>query len=245
MKTAKSILNELCQSRYLPQPFYRDLPPTGPPHQRQFVSQIILYDQTQLVGSPAKSKQEAQHAAAQAALDWLGWNNDRPSQLAASSVFQSNLEHFLLSKSSTCTAELAQTVCIIDYENLPQLYPVVCGCGIPTIYVVLGEYHHKAEEEFPEAIKVLCPSMSSNAVDTCITMLVGRLLESSEFRTYILVSRDKFVNNVAELITKPVTQYKFPQQNPQQPLWPPAQAVIATREAHILAAIANLKAGAA
>lgn len=242
MKTAKSILNEICQSRYLPLPIYRELPPTGPPHQRQFVSQIILYDGTQLIGSPAKSKQEAQQAVAEAALDSLNWSY---AQLATPSVFQPDLEHFSDSKSSTCTAELAQTVCIIDYENLPQLYPVVCGCGIPTIYVVLGEYHHKAEEEFPKAIKVLCPSMSSNAVDTCITMLVGRLLESSEFRTYILVSRDKFVNNVAELITKPVTQYKFPQQNPQQPLWPPAQAIIATREAHILTAIANLKAGAA
>jgi len=103
------------------------------------------------------------------------------------------------------------------------------GSVIETIYLVLGDHHHKAEQEFPGTIKLLCPSMAPNAVDLCITMLVGSLLREAQYDLYILVSRDKFVSTVVEMITKPTLAGS-------SALWSCRQAIVATRESHLAAA---------
>lgn len=235
MKTAKSLLLEHYQKLGQPLPVFRDLPSTGPPHSPVFRCEVSLANGDRLLGDHCSSKQESQQSAAQIALNSLSTALNTP-HLCPTNYQKAPLH---------C---LDSTVCIIDYENLPQLYPLVQQTGIKT-YVVIGEHHHKANQQFPGAIKVLCPSMASNGVDTCITMLVGSLLAQGWVKTYLLVSRDKFISVVAELIrtapsetgrTSILTEngQTMPLEND---LWPAREAIIITQERHLSAAIENLK----
>ena len=69
---AKSHLQEMAQEKKNITPTYKTMSEEGPDHDKQFTVGVFLHDK-ELARGDGKSKQEAEQAAAQAALDKQGW----------------------------------------------------------------------------------------------------------------------------------------------------------------------------
>lgn len=188
----------------------------GSDHQPLFQSTVTLSNRTQHLGEASTSKKEAESSAAEVAFLSLSNSNiDKEDRAVVHAYPESPPLH------------LGRVVCIIDYENLPNMFETAMTFSkvIEQIYVVIGDHHHNSSQEFPGAIKILCPSMAANAVDHCMTMMVGSFLQVNRFDTYVLVSRDKFVSPVCEMITKPTVANS-------NVVWRLARAEVATKPAH-------------
>ena len=72
IKDAKSLLQELAQSHLSVTPTYQTVSAEGPAHERTFVVEVVLGSLVAARGS-GRSKQQAEQAAAQAALQDQGW----------------------------------------------------------------------------------------------------------------------------------------------------------------------------
>lgn len=70
LKDAKSMLQELVQSKGNPSPKYKVIKTLGPDHDRQFVIQVLIVGKVMGEGT-GKNKSEAQQKAAQVALEAL------------------------------------------------------------------------------------------------------------------------------------------------------------------------------
>lgn len=222
-KTSKSLLNEACQRHVYPTPIYID---------RQsgdnllWTSEVRVGNGQSYFGEPQKSKRDAQQSAAQLAL-----NSDLFNYLPKPKKYDFPL------------LILKGIMCIIDYENLPQLADFLEQIPCVTTYIVVGQFHHNAEKQFPWAKKIICPSMGRDAVDHCISMLVRNLLSHSRLYTnhYILCSRDKFVAPLLDMIKNPPTETSYHPALEQPfitiPQWTASDGVIATTPAHVLAAL--------
>lgn len=80
----KSLLQREVQSRQPIRPRYRIVETSGPPHERQFVAEVLV-DTTRLGLGQGRSKKEAEQAAAQVALERLaGLDDDLDEWLAES-----------------------------------------------------------------------------------------------------------------------------------------------------------------
>lgn len=223
-KTPKSRLNEACQLHVYPTPIYID---------RQsevdllWTSEVRIGNGQSYIGDPQKSKRDAQQSAAQLALEYeLFSYRLKPRQY--------NFP-FLQDK---------RVICIIDYENLPQMADFLQQIPDIVTYIVVGQFHHKSESQFPWAKKIICPSMGRDAVDHCISMLLSHLMSKSRKHTtnnYILVSRDKFVSPLLEMIKNPPTKTTFHKNRAisysTNPQWAAADGIIATTPDHVLAAL--------
>jgi len=70
VKDAKSLLQELSQSRFHITPVYRTVAQSGPDHEREFTVEVVIGTVARGVGL-GRSKQVSEQAAAQQALGWL------------------------------------------------------------------------------------------------------------------------------------------------------------------------------
>ena len=216
----KSALFEYYQKEKGNPPVFQTKRAGGTDHLPQFQSTVTLSDGTQHSGNHCATKKEAENSAAKMALDSLSSTNINKKEVSKLPV-PSRLPE-------SPPAHLGRIVCIIDYENLPNMLDSALRYShlFEQIYVVIGDHHHKSDQEFPGAAKILCPSMAANAADLCIAMMVGSLLQVSRFDTYVLVSRDKFVAPIFDMITKPTTVSGGV-------VWKVARADIATKPAHL------------
>lgn len=71
------------------------------------------------------------------------------------------------------------------------------------IYVVVGKHHPRANDKYPDDVKLLIvDSMANDAADCLIQVYIGMLLYRKAYDRYIIATADRFANPLIDLITK-------------------------------------------
>ncbi len=95
---------------------------------------------------------------------------------------------------------------IIDLENLPkfprEIEDLVSIEGL-SFFSICGRHYHSSETFDVKGVRqILSPSIGPNASDICMMTFIGFCLSTEAYSEYLLVSRDKFVAPLVEIISK-------------------------------------------
>jgi hypothetical protein len=95
---------------------------------------------------------------------------------------------------------------IIDLENLPKFPQEVKDLvdieGL-SFFSVCSKHYHSVDTFDVKGIEmILSPTMGQNASDICMMTLIGSWLAKETYGEYVLVSRDKFVVSLKEIISQ-------------------------------------------
>jgi hypothetical protein len=197
MKTPKSLLNEYCTQRGLAQPVYTSTRQDGPVHAAGFKCTVQLQNGAAYQGlSVARTKRQAEHEAALAALESLGIG--LPSRVPIEPAYDAR--PYLPRKPPQ-----RQIQVLLDCENCSSGIGPLLGAFRGVQFVafaslngghILSERDHDRLHEF-----VLVESTDRDAADIAMVLWIGKQGYSRD-TCVLVVTGDKFGKTLVQLMNQ-------------------------------------------